>query len=79
MKTLMDNARYEGQWNTLTGKRHGRGYQEWGDGSVYEGYWQDDKACGKGRLIHADGDIYDGNWKNDKADGYGQYTHADGA
>jgi len=38
---------------------------------VYEGYWKEDKANGRGRLIHADGDIYDGYWKNDKAHGFG--------
>ncbi len=26
MKILPDNAQYEGQWNTVTGRRHGRGY-----------------------------------------------------
>jgi hypothetical protein len=36
---------------------------------MYEGYWLDSKATGKGRLIHADGDVYDGTWKDDKADG----------
>ena len=49
------------------------------DGSMYEGWWRDNKANGKGRLIHADGDIYDGNWKDDKAHGYGVYSHLDGA
>ena len=33
------------------------------DGSIYEGYWKNDKANGRGRLIHADGDIYDDYWK----------------
>jgi hypothetical protein len=27
---------------------------------MYEGWWKDNKANGKGRLIHADGDVYDG-------------------
>jgi len=31
------------------------------------GYWRNDKANGKGRLIHADGDVYEGDWSNDKA------------
>jgi hypothetical protein len=26
IKVLPDNAQYEGQWNTVTGKRHGKGY-----------------------------------------------------
>ena len=45
----------------------------------YEGYWKNNMACGKGRLIHADGDIYEGEWLDDKAHGYGTYTHMDGA
>lgn len=48
-------------------------------GSVYEGYWKNDKANGRGRLIHADKDIYVGDWLEDKAHGYGIYIHADGA
>ena len=46
---------------------------------MYEGFWQDNKANGKGRLIHADGDVYDGHWKDDKAHGFGVYSHLDGA
>ena len=46
---------------------------------MYEGYWKDNKANGKGRLIHADGDVYNGFWKDDKAHGQGIYSHLDGA
>ena len=46
---------------------------------MYEGWWKDSKANGKGRLIHADGDVYDGYWQDDKAHGYGIYSHLDGA
>jgi len=42
----------------LNKKRCGRGKQYWPDGSVYEGYWNNHTANGKGRLIHADGDAY---------------------
>ena len=38
--------------------RWGRGKQYWPDGSIYEGYWSNHTANGKGRLIHADGDAY---------------------
>ena len=71
MLVLQDGAQYQGEWNKATDMRHGRGYQIWSDGSIYEGYWKADKANGRGRLIHADGDIYDGYWKNDKAHGFG--------
>ena len=40
---------------------------------MYEGWWDQNKANGRGRLIHADGDVYDGNWLNDKAHGFGVY------
>ncbi len=43
--------------------------QIWPDGSMYEGWLQDSKANGFGRLIHADGDVYNGCWFNDKAHG----------
>jgi len=46
---------------------------------VYEGFWKNDKANGKGRLIHADRDVYEGDWVDDKAEGYGIYHHSDGA
>ena len=42
----------------------------WKDGSIYEGYWLDNMAHGKGRLIHSDGDVYEGDWLNDKVSSY---------
>lgn len=39
----------------------------WLIGSVYEGYWKDNKAHGAGRLIHDNGDVYEGQWLNDQA------------
>jgi len=47
----------------------------WADGSVYEGYFYNDIAHGRGRLIHADGDVYEGYWVNDHAEGFGVYLH----
>ena len=76
---LENRARYDGQWNQESNLRHGLGIQAWQDGSIYQGMWADDKANGKGRLIHADGDIYEGEWKDDKAHGQGVYKHTDGA
>jgi len=82
-----NKAVFYGEWNISTNQRHGRGIQSWIDGSRYEGYWKNDKANIKGKLIHADGDIYEGiikrfsigDWSNDKAHGLGTYTHTDGA
>jgi hypothetical protein len=75
---LENSSIYVGEWNEKW-ERHGKGYQLWGDGSKYEGYWKCDKATGKGRLIHSDGDVYEGDWIDDKANGKGIYIHSDGA
>lgn len=74
---LENEAIYYGQWKN--GLRHGKGRQQWKDGSIYEGYWRNNMASGIGRLIHADGDVYEGGWLDDKAHGKGTYTHLDGA
>ena len=65
--------------NIERNQKHGRGIQTWIDGSIYEGYWMNDKANVLGKLIHADGDIYEGGWLDDRADGTGTYFHEGGA
>ena len=76
---LLENGSvYTGDWNDKN-ERHGTGMQKWNDGAMYEGYWRNDKANGKGRLIHANGDVYEGDWAEDKAHGSGFYIHSDGA
>jgi hypothetical protein len=77
-KQLDDGLVYEGYWDT-NNIRSGYCRQLWDDGSLYEGYVDQNKAKGKGRLIHADGDVYEGDWDNDKANGSGKYVHSDGA
>lgn len=74
-----NKAIFYGEWSVDKNERHGRGIQVWLDGSKYEGYWKNDKANIRGKLIHADGDEYEGEWLEDKADGYGVYSHVDGA
>ena len=76
---MENGARYIGEWLVNFKIREGRGCQTWPDGSLYEGYWKENKTTGKGRLIHADGDVYEGDWFDDKAHGFGVYTHLDGA
>ena len=76
---VIDNGDlYYGEWD-ISGNKHGRGIQLWADRSKYIGYWINNKANKKGKLIHKDGDIYDGEWLDDKAEGYGVYSHIDGA
>lgn len=73
-----DKTLYYGEWDVDKNIRHGRGIQIWPDGAKYIGYWQNGKACGKGKLYHSDGDINEGEWDNDKPNGYGVYIHEDG-
>ena len=47
-----------GQWKDEM--RHGYGSQTWPDGAKYEGYWKDNKTCGKGKFWHANGDFFEG-------------------
>ncbi len=51
-----NGVRYIGQFNN--GMRNGKGKQVWDDFSLYEGYWVDDRANGRGRLIHGNSDVY---------------------
>lgn len=74
-----NKAIYYGERSNDKNLRHGRGIQIWIDGSMYEGYWKNDKANVMGKLTHADGDTYEGQWLDDKAHGIGVYTHTDGA
>ena len=30
------------------------------DGSIYEGWFHDNKANGKGRIVNSNGDVYEG-------------------
>lgn len=82
--TLEDWTIYVGEWarsNEYESElrvREGFGIRIWPDGSIYEGWFKQDCAYGKGRLIHADGYIYEGDWENDTACGEGVYTHFDG-
>lgn len=46
------------------------------DGSVYEGWWSNDKKNGKGRLILANGNVYTGEFLDDKFNGLGKWECA---
>ena len=69
---------YLGEWDFSKDVKHGRGIQYWVEGAKYLGYFTNNKANIKGKLIHKDGDIYEGEWLNDKPNGRGKYTHIDG-
>ena len=70
---LENNLIYYGEWDMNFFTKHGRGIQIWPDGSYYKGYWENNKAEGKGQFIHSTGDIYLGNWHNNKRYGKGVY------
>lgn len=76
--TLEDGSKYKGCWLRGMETRQGQGVMTWPDGSVYEGYWKDNKPDGKGRMVSSKGDIYDGQWLNGMASGQGKFTHRDG-
>ena len=69
---------YTGDINALN-QYHGFGVFVWKDGSKYDGFWHNGKACGRGRLINADGGVYEGDWLDDKANGAGKYIYKDGS
>ena len=57
--------------------RHGYGIQVYNNGTVYEGYWEDDKRQGDGRMIFQNSDYYQGDWKDGKYDGKGEMIKSD--
>ena len=79
--TLPNGAIYTGQWRKSKDEsvREGRGMLVWLDGTLYEGYFKNDKASMYGRLLHKDGELYQGEWLDDKAHGFGFYYRFDGS
>jgi len=57
--TIENGCTYIGQFDK-EGNRCGRGICIWTDGAKFTGYWKNNKANGRGRLIHKDGDVYEG-------------------
>ena len=76
-QTCADGKKYEGHWSK-EGMRDGYGILNNGDGTLYEGYWQDNKFHGKGRHIDIDGGVYEGDWIGGKKEGQGIYYYVGG-
>ena len=72
------NIIYIGEWEMNFFQRYGRGIQFYPDNSYYKGYWENDKAEGKGEFIHSSGDKYIGEWHNNKRHGKGKYISRKG-
>ena len=65
---------YSGEWNDKSNERHGRGIQIWIDKTIYIGYWKNDLANGKGKLIYPKGNYYEGEFVKGRFEGSGTYT-----
>ena len=71
------NTIYKGTVNSKF-QREGFGKLFLSDGSIYEGFFKENKMDGRGRLLNIEGFIYDGEFKNNLASGYGKYVGLDG-
>ena len=60
------------------GKKEGYGEYTWSNGSVYKGYWRDNKLCGKGVYYYIDGKKFIGEYNNNLKEGRGKYFWSDG-
>lgn len=72
-----EDAVYIGQLNHDV--RIGKGIQFYSDGSFYEGYFQNNSAHRKGRLIFQDADMYVGQLIENSMSGTGTYYKKDGS
>ena len=66
-----NGCQYYGEWNEAKNQKEGRGIQKWPEGPTYYGYFKEDKANGKGKLIFKEGEVYEGDWMDNRANGYG--------
>mmetsp|Transcript_1732 Transcript_1732/g.4435 ORF Transcript_1732/g.4435 Transcript_1732/m.4435 type:complete len:237 (-) Transcript_1732:145-855(-) len=72
-------GQYDGQWQHDI--QHGFGKQRWSDGRLYEGYFEDGKFSGRGKMVWTTprGEMtYEGDYKDDVKHGKGKFTWADG-
>lgn len=59
--------------------RYGRGILVRKNGSMYEGWFKDNKFHGYGRVISEIGDVYEGELQYGKENGKGTFVWADGS
>ncbi|XP_050421240.1 MORN repeat-containing protein 3-like [Adelges cooleyi] len=69
------NGIYEGEYMPGTKLKCGYGTMRWNDGSVYSGFWSNNKYHGKGLLVEANGNYYDGYWNYGLKHGKGIYMY----
>ena len=68
---------YKGMINSK-GQREGFGKYYLSDGSIYKGFFHNNKMEGRGRLVNINGFVYEGEFKNGHSNGYGKYIALDG-
>ena len=72
-----NNSIYKGMINNYD-LREGFGKLFLEDGSIYKGFFHNDKMEGRGRLLNINGYVYEGEFKNNLSEGYGKYIALDG-
>ena len=72
-----NNSVYKGMINSK-GQREGFGKYYLSDGSIYKGFFHNNKMEGRGRLLNINGFVYEGEFKNGHSNGYGKYIALDG-
>ena len=72
-----NNIIYKGTVNDKF-QREGFGKLFLNDGSIYEGFFKENRMEGRGRFLNIEGFIYEGEFKNNLASGYGKYVGLDG-
>jgi len=65
---------YYGELNSVTNEKHGRGIFILPNGTKYEGYFRNNRACVYGKLAFANGDIYEGEFFKGRYSGFGNYV-----
>ena len=68
---------YKGMINSK-GQREGFGKYYLSDGSIYKGFFHNNKMEGRGRMVNINGFVYEGEFKNGHSNGYGKYIALDG-
>jgi len=68
---------YKGMINEK-GQREGFGKYFLSDGSIYKGFFYNNKMEGRGRMVNINGFVYEGEFKNGQSNGYGKYIALDG-
>lgn len=73
-----DNSIYKGTININNKQREGYGTFYFKDGSIYIGFFKEDKIQGRGQLFNVNGFVYEGDFIDSKANGYGKLYDLNG-